>query len=260
MPSNPNSQTALEVVTDAFAAIRVFSEDEETLDAKKAALGFKELCGMMDQWRLDGWLADNANGVLTFPITQGKSEYTVGPGEDVDVPVPPSWITQCFLTENGAGRTYPVPVVANEEIYRSGRSTNTSTPYGLYLSYVTEWPVSRISFWPIPGLSLDCTIVFPSHVAVPATLNDPMDLSPGMRNALVYCLAAVLSIYYPTDASGDVKVAAAKYVERIKAARTVPVPSSMLDPSVSQPGTGGRNRTSRQGLYDIKSNSYVGRL
>jgi hypothetical protein len=261
MPNNPNVQTALEIVTDAFRAIRVLADEETSLDQQKATLGFRELCGMLDQWRLEGWLTDNANGIKSFNLVVGKADYSVGAGGDIDLLIPPAWISQAFLTDaNGAGRTYPLGLCANEEFYRAGRSVNVNTAYSMYATYITTYPMASLKLYPIPALALQCTIVYPEHIAIPATLNETLVLSPGFRNAMVYALASVLTIAYPTDASGDVRSAAVAYMDRIKASRSIPVPSAILDPAVSTWGSGGRMKTSRQGLYDIKSNAFANTL
>ena len=264
MPANPNSQTCLEIVSDAYRALRVLIEGEPTPNSDQTTLGFKELCGMLDQWRLEGWLTDNANGQLDFLITPNKADYTIGtsiPAADIPQVMPPAWISSIFLSDSvqaATGRTYPVQVCAPEEFWRASRATNTLSAYSLYATYLTDYPVSTLKFYPIPAVPIKCTLVFPEHIAVPTSISDTLALSPGFRNAIVYCLANVLSIYYPTDASDKVASAAAKYMQRIKDAKNIPVPSLMHDPAVSNSGTGGRLRAASGGLYNIRSNSFVG--
>jgi len=264
--AQPNSQTALQIVTDAYRAIRVLGDQDPALDQIKSDYGFSELQGMMDQWRLEGWLTDNANGQVNFTLIPGQDTYFVGPtGPDIVTPIPPAWIEYMFVTDNltgsgGVGRTFPISLCAPEEFWRAGRATNTTTPYSMYATYLTDFPTASIKFYPIPAIGIQCTVVYPEHIAIPNTLNDTLTLSPGFRNAMVYSLANILTVAYPTDATGQVATMAAKYMDRIKEARRKPNPSALLDPAVSQSGTGGRMRTSRQGLYDICSNAFVGSL
>ena len=256
----PNSQTCLEIMTSALQAINVLAEGEP-LDAYKATVAFGELQGMLDEWRLDGFLTDSVNGLLSFQLVPGQKDYTVGPMGDVVTTIPPAWIEQAFLTDTGVGRTFPVGVSAGEEFWRAGRSTAATSPYSLYCAYLSNFPTATIEFYPIPSMAITCTLVFPEHIAVPMDPSETLTLSPGFRNAVVYGLANRLCTYYPTqDPEGRVATTARLMQDKIRSARKHPTPNTMLDPACNTWGTGGRMKTTRQGLYDIKSNGYSNTL
>ena len=257
---NPNLQSPLTIIEAAYRVLGVLA-DGAPLSDSLVNVAFPELCGMLDSWRLEGFLTDSTNGQTTFNLTANKNIYTVGPAGDVPMSIPPGWLDQIFLSDTATQRTYPVALCAGEEFWRAGRNTSITSPYSLYATYLSDFPTASIEFYPIPAISIPCTIIYSEHIAVPTTTTSSMALSPGMRNGIVYSLANILTLFYPTqDNAQRIQQAAADFQERIKDARKHPTPGALLDPAANTFGSGGRMRTSRQGLYDIRSNSYVGVL
>ena len=201
----------------------------ETPTADEANDGLLVLNDMLENWStetLSVWGSSNQ----TFVLVPGQSIYTIGPAGNWNTDRPQD-IDDAYMTFSGVD--FPVKVISQEE-YNEINLKSMQQPIVERLLYVNEFPLGRVTVWPVPTQANNITLTMNRILDFPVTLNQTLTGPPGFVKAIRYCLAVELAPEFgvepsPTvvsvaaDAKGDYKRANMPLVvAQYDAALTVP--------------------------------------
>lgn len=144
----------------------------------------------------------------TFTLIGGKTEYTIGPGQDFDT-VRPIKVISAY---SSIGSTNVPITCINDEVYAD--LVDPSIPgQSDWLNYDNGFPIGKIRFY--PTAPSDYPFFLLSEKELPAfTLNDVVDLPPGWTRMLINNLAIEVAGDYDQPVPDTVsKIAAASMLE-----------------------------------------------
>lgn len=201
----------------------------ETPTADEANDGLLVLNDMLENWStetLSVWGSSNQ----TFNLVAGQAVYTIGPTGNW-VTDRPQDIDDAYMTFNGVD--FPVVVISQEQ-YNEINLKSMQQPIVERLLYVNEFPLGRVTVWPVPTQANNITLTMNRILDFPVTLNQTLTGPPGFVKAIRYCLAVELApefgvepsptvVQVAADAKGDYKRANIPLVvAQYDAALTVP--------------------------------------
>jgi hypothetical protein len=207
-------ETALQDI-GAVAKSEIPTSDEMTDGLTKRGL-------MIDAWSVRSLMVLGA--VLEgFPLTPGKSAYTIGLGGDFNTSRPSS-VTDAYIRD-GNGSDTPVDILTSDEFYALGdKAIATGRPQGLWLDPgLTQAanPLGVINLYPAPDPSTPYTLYAGEQKALTefANLTDAVTFQPAYYEALEYNLAVRLWPQYHDSGKpieSDLKILAAEAVRTIE--------------------------------------------
>ena len=204
--------------------------------AEDSNTGLDLLRMIMDEWRTKRWLVWNEQELSL--VSTGAKFYTIGPGQDFNLPSRPSrihaaWVRfQPFSGPNAVD--LPLGIIESKEDWATLSIKDlVSLPAGVFLD--TAWPVGRVYFWPVPPASqYEMHIVTKASLPVYTSLTDPLAVPGEYVPALMWSLCVRLQMSYGLQARPD-QVAAMK-----EAMQTIRMANVQV-PTMSMPaGLGGR--------------------
>ena len=228
----PSPTTALDLITRAGKLAGIFSVGE-TPSADEANDALATLNDVLENWDtepLSLWSTTNFSGALVG----GQAVYTIGPGGDLDT-VRPSGINGAYVNFNGVD--FDVKPVGQLEYNRISLKTYQQ-PIPQTLLYVNDFPLGRITVWPVPSSAMPITLTFDRVLTQIPTLSTVINYPPGAAKALRYALAVELCVEYgkPVDPSLAALYADAK--ADYKRANKQPVKANYDAALVGRFGTG----------------------
>jgi len=141
----------------------------------------------------------------TFALVPGQATYTIGTGGNFNTTRPVS-IDDSFTTFSGVDT--PVRVTSQEE-YDLIAYKSMQQPVVEQLVYVNDYPLGRITVWPVPNAAATLTLnmgrVLPATIVATDTLTGP----PGFLKAIRFCLAVELAPEFGVEAPATVIAVAA---------------------------------------------------
>lgn len=197
-------KTYRDLVSSALRLIGVLGQGQTATgqDGHDALEVLKEL---LDTWSSTSAMSYQLNS-KSIPTISGKTEYTIGPAGDIDVPIRPSLIDSAYITYNGAETT--ISVVGSRQYGRVPFKTQQGeTPF--YLYYDTGFPLGVISLYPVPTGASTLRVEFASTLNTNITLDTEFLYPPAYRGALRYNLAVMLAPEYGIQVSPAIATQAA---------------------------------------------------
>lgn len=187
--------TAQSLIQTALELLGVYAPGE-TMSAADSARGLQVLNAMMDEWSNES-LFCYAILEQSCPLVVGQSQYTVGPGGNVNGPRPLKIIegpVAAYIMDVNNNR-YPVAVIPQDRWNMIGLLTNTSNiPDTMF--YDPQYPLGIINLFPTPNESN--TLYFDSYLQLSdfANLTTAMSLPRGYESAIYHNLALHLKPFF----------------------------------------------------------------
>jgi hypothetical protein len=186
--------TARTLVTGAFEELGLVRPGE-TVEAEDAAFGLSRLNDMLDAWRTDPAFAfGEFFSVAT--LTPGTQSLTIGTGQAFDVPRP------CYIGPGSfvrlTGQDEPLTVITAQQ-YGSIDEKDQQTSWPAFVWLDGDWPVARVSFWPVASATVTVHLNLHEWVAPFGSLNASQDLAPGYAKAIRLSLAEDIAHTYNRD-------------------------------------------------------------
>lgn len=262
---SPLLTTALDIITMARKVAGVQGVGQ-TPNAEDTIDGFRLLNMLLAQWQAKRWLIFHLNDVAV-PITDSRQYYTIGEGQDINVPRPDR-IEAAFFRQviNGLNQPnfsdfdgsfnddftgqvqpstsgsrdvdYPLKVLSSREDYNRIALKGMGTwPYVLF--YDNAYPIGYIYLWPVPSPqtygSFQFHITLKANLASFDTVQSQIAVPPMYQEAMVYNLAMRLCDIYSTEVSPSVAALAKSSLETIRGANTQ-IPQLIMPAGLNQGG------------------------
>ncbi len=228
LPPAPGYTQILDVVDAAYRLVRG-PKDGNAITALDRENGVFALRMMLDTWSVEGLMVPSVVREQ-FALCCGQVSYLMGPGGDWDT-VRPIEILDIRVLFGGID--VPVPVVGYDD-YAAVALKNLMVDPPRLAWPDNNYPLQKITFYPIPNSALTITLVSEKPLAEIQGIFDSAAFPPGYLEALTYNLALRL---------GDEKASTARVAEdcrRFIKARNVRPVTMAVDPALRSRGGGAR--------------------
>ena len=181
------SQTALDIITDAFVEIGAYSPGD-TIAARHAQLGLLRFQNQLDSWQADQ-LSLNLQTPLNYTLPSGSNSFTIGPTGNI-VSARPVWIQAMNYVIPGTSPATEVPMGAmDSDAYESlsQKTLPSSLPQMYYLN--ATMPNASVAVWPQVTQNVALVIYVEQGIDIPATLTTVVSGPQGYAEAFMYQLA-----------------------------------------------------------------------
>lgn len=163
----------------------------QTASAEDITDNLKRLNIMLSQWARQRWIVWNLTS--TGIVSTGAQSYTVGTGQDFDIPRPDRLEDAYIRLLNPSGQNqvdYPLEMIEAREDY-DRLSLKSLTSWPSYCFYDSGYPTGNVYFWPIPtSAQFQLFIVTKTAIGNIADPSDTLNLPPEYEGAVLYNLAA----------------------------------------------------------------------
>lgn len=178
--------TVLEIITDALQDAGIIAEDE-TPSASMGQKAFRLLNRMLDTWSTEDLMIYN-NVQEVFNFNSGQQVYTIGTGGDFNTTRPVD-ITAAYVRDTN-NNDLKISIWEYQQYADIISKTVASTiPLGVY--YNANFPLSTLSFWPVPtGTSYRFVLWSWKVLSSFTNINDNISFPPGYEEAIETSLAA----------------------------------------------------------------------
>jgi len=228
----PNPTTAIDLITRSMKLAKLIS-GTETPTADEASDALATLNDVLENWDtqpLALWGSTNFTGSLAG----GQASYTIGPGGDLNT-TRPSQINGAFVQFNGVD--FPVEPIGQLEFnVISLKSYQQPIPQSLL--YVNDFPLGRVTVWPVPTVAIPITLTFDRVLTQISSLAAAINYPPGAALALRYELAKQLAVEFGAPLDPQLVQMAADYRADYKRANKTPFKASYDMALVGVYGTG----------------------
>lgn len=171
-------------------------EDATPAELNDALLVLNDLYENWSTEKLSVWGAANQ----TFALVPGQATYTIGVGGNFNT-TRPVYINDSYTTFSGIDT--PVRSISQEE-YNLLSLKTMQQPVVEELLYVNEYPLGRITVYPVPSAAATITLSIARTLASTITATDTLTGPPGFLKAIRYCLAVEMAPEFGTEASATV--------------------------------------------------------
>jgi hypothetical protein len=193
----------------------------QTPSAEDSNTGLQFLVWQIAQWRRKRWMVWNLPS--TSIVSTGANFYTIGPGEDFDIPRPDkihaAW---CRLKPFGGPNAVDLPLAiieAKEDWAGITVKDLKSLPAAVF--YDSSWPVGQVYFWPVPpGGDYEMHLVTKADLPTYTMLTDPLALPDEYEEALMWSLCVKMQMSYGLPARPDHVAAMKVAMDTIKMANS----------------------------------------
>lgn len=194
----PSPITVPTLVNSSLRLLGVLASGENATpeEINDALLCLNDLYENWSTEKMSVWGAANQ----TFALVPGQSTYTIGSGGNFNT-VRPVYINDSYTTFSGIDS--PVRSVSQEE-YNMQSLKSMQQPVVEELLYVNDFPLGRITVWPVPSAAATITLSTARTLAGTITALDSLSGPPGFLKAIRYCLAVELAPEFGTEASSTV--------------------------------------------------------
>jgi hypothetical protein len=208
--------TYLDLITNTYILSGVKGEGE-TLSPAQAQAGLYTLSEMIDAWSADNLSVYTIN-ILMIPVQGAKSEYTVGPSGDFNVPVRPPQIEAAWFRQLTATPYVDVPIYLVSELdwgnITSKGITGNLSQYGYYDQ---QFPLSTLHLWPIPNSAAGNIIIHAGQMLNSSfLLTDTVNLPPAYRGAIRFNLARLIAAENGIEPSATVVQQSVQYMRLLE--------------------------------------------
>lgn len=197
---------------------------------------------MISAWSNDSALIF-ADTLVSYALTSGDGEYTIGSGGDINT-TRPTKIKTAYVT-NGVN-DYSLRII-DEYKFSKIHNKTLQTTYPCYLYYRTGYPLGTIHLQGLPtsGFTLKMDVEIP--LTEFTSLTQTLSLPPGYEEAIQHNLAIRYAPTYEKAVPMDIKELARDGLDMIKQANRR---NNFYEAELNAPGTG-------RGYYDINTGGYV---
>lgn len=176
-------------------------EDPTPEEIDDALLTLNDLLENWSTEKLSVWGAVNES----FSLVQGQATYTIGTGGDFNTNRP-VYVNGGYTTVNSVDTPVHSMTQGEYNLITLKSLQNTCVERMLY---VNDFPLGRLTFWPVPSASVMVTLSLSRLLSYPVTALDSLTGPPGFLKALRYALAIELAPEFGTEASETVILVAA---------------------------------------------------
>lgn len=180
--------TALDIIQDALELLGVYGPGD-TISAADGARMLSVLNDMLDVWSNES-LACFAELTQSFALVVNKSQYTVGPGGDINGARPLKIIEApggAFLLDTNNNRYLMTVVDQMTWNLQTTAVANSNLPDLMF--YDPQYPLGIINIWPTPAMSYTCSFTSYLQLGDFASLGATFSLPPGYKRAITTNLA-----------------------------------------------------------------------
>jgi hypothetical protein len=188
------TRTGLQVITDALKLIGVVAGHEVPTSAEQQD-SFARLNELIDSW------GTHAQTLLVarrdvVPLVIGQQTYSVGPGEDLDLPTPMTIDAVSYLVLGSSPATEVFLEWATDQAYvGQAQKTRSGSPPQAVRYTRTHGP-GALWVWPVPSVVQSLVLYWREPLAQFPDLTTPVDLASGYARALRFNLAMELTPEY----------------------------------------------------------------
>lgn len=228
----PSPTTAYDLIIRSMKLAKVIAAGE-TPTAEEATDALATLNDCLENWDtepLSLWSTSNFVGATVA----GQAFYTIGPGGNLDT-TRPSQINGAFVTYSGVD--FQVKPVAQLEFNQISLKTYQQ-PLPEKLLYVNDFPLGKITLWPVPSMGIPLTLSFDRVLTQIPALSTTINYPPGAAKALRYTLAVELAVEFGAPVDAGLVALASDAKADFKRANKQPVRSNFDGALVGIHGTG----------------------
>lgn len=219
--------TMLSLITDALQEIGIIDE-YETPNAADSAKALRLANALLDSWSLDNLTIFVQNN-YTYTLIPGQATYTIGA-------TPADFIGPRFNEIDGGFVTYqgvdfPFELIDNQTY----NDIPLKTQQGQIMqaaSFNNNFPLSSITFWPVPIVAIPVTLLSNQIFTTPATLTTILQWPSGYDRAFIKTLALELCPSYGKEASPTLEKLALMAMRAIRR-NNKRSPISRYDPAIT---------------------------
>lgn len=180
--------TAVKLIEQALGLIGVRAAGE-TLDGDTVTDSLQALNDLIDSWATEAFYVYQVLN-HAYTLSSNQQTVTIGPGGDIDVPVP-------FLIASGAftrrsGIDYPIKICGRAE-YNAIIMKTSGTSWPSVGCYEREYPLAKLLLWPLPSDAYELNLPLWYRLGEFASPAEDIFLPPGYRRALTHSLAEELA-------------------------------------------------------------------
>jgi hypothetical protein len=172
--------------------------DGETLTSNEYTDCLRVLNDMLEDWSTEKLSVYGAQN-QSFNTVANQASYTIGSGGNFNTQRPTLGIIDAYVTLGGVDS--PVEVVDQNRWNMIGLKSQGGIPEKLL--YVGDFPLGRISLWPVPSDVMPLVLTMARTLTFPVALADTLSGPPGMMKALRTCTAVEICPEFGAAASAD---------------------------------------------------------
>jgi hypothetical protein len=185
------TRTGLQVITDSLKLIGVVAGHEVPTAAEQQD-SFARLNELIDSW------GTHAQTLLVarrdvVPLVIGQQTYSVGPGEDIDLPTPMTIDAVSYVILGSSPAIEVFLDWATDQAYVGQPQKTLSSSPPQAVRYTRTHGPGALWVWPVPTLVQDLVLYWHEPLAQFPDLTTPVDLAPGYARALRFSLAMELT-------------------------------------------------------------------
>jgi len=180
------------------------------------------LNSLIDSWRNTSLMVYSFKDIVTA-LQAGKSGYTIGPGGDID-DIRPVRLHAARLTLNDVD--YEMDVITVDGYNDIPAKQTESTLPGL-LYYMPSFPLGTIKISQVPSQDVALTLTVWTPLEEYSSFVADLNLPPGYRRMMEYCLADELASEYGKVMPPDALMKKAEAVAQVKRTNMAAMPMDM---------------------------------
>lgn len=212
-----------------------------TPNAEELNDAFTRINWMLAQWQRKRWLIWH---LVDLSLTStGANSYTIGPGQDFDVPHRPAKLQSAFVRQ--LSNVGPSNVDYSLEILNAYEdwslvALKTLKSFPSYVFYDTGFPVGTLYFWPVPQANIyQMHIQAVDQLTQFANLTQDINLPDEYIAALHYNLAVRLAPAYGQPSNPQVNILAKDSLNVLRMANAqiarLHMPAELIRPGIYNP-------------------------
>jgi hypothetical protein len=233
------TRTGLQVITDSLKLIGVVAGHEVPTAAEQQD-SFARLNELIDSWGLHAQTLLVARRDVV-PLVIGQQTYTVGPGEDVNLPTP---VTLDAVSSLTAGLVEVFLDLGTDQAVLAEPQKDLTGATPLAVSYQRTHGPGELWVWPVPSAAVSLVLYWHEPLAQFPDLVTPVDLAAGYARALRTNLALDLAPEFGRQVDVVIVQQARESLADVKRAN-FPLVEVGIDPALTGGGGG----------YDILTDS-----
>jgi hypothetical protein len=220
----PSPTTALQIIEDALGLTRAVGVDQ-TLTPAEISDCLRQLNDLIENWSTQQ-LAVYGQANQTFNAIANQKVYTIGASGDWNTVRPVRIDSPAYSSlpiGSSTPSTYPCYPITQAE-YNTIAFKDQTQDYPDYFLYVNEYPLGKITLWPVPTQATPITFSIDRIITQVASASASLSFPPGYVDAFKYNLAPRLASLFGRPATPEVLGLAVSTLADIKRAnRTTPV-------------------------------------
>jgi hypothetical protein len=178
---------AIDIINRAYTIVGTRALGE-SLDGELISDALGVLNSMIDSWRTeDLYVSTVAESILQ--LTPGQQSVTIGPGMQIDMPVPQKVEEGAFCRSSGID--YPMDIIQQIQ-YEQIQLKTAPSSYPSALFYNRGYPSGTIYLFPVPAGLLELHLPLAQQLIEFVDVETDYPLAPGARKAMEYSLAVEL--------------------------------------------------------------------